>query len=832
MTTSIRTALLRLFAAFAAALPLAAQNPTFQADLPTAPCGSKGFLPTDLDGDGDVDLLGSSSATSALNDGAGRMVGGWTATAPVLSESPNYVVADFGLFHALVDLDGDGLLDVINGGAGSPSNGAAWFQGLAAGGFSTTPHYFQANNYWFASVDAGDVDGDGDVDVVALKYLGGTASAAFFRNTGNGAFVDHTAMVGMDPNPAYFYQLTDMDGDGDPDLVLSGYPNGYSGPVVASTRVQENVGGVFGAPVNLTGPVGVSFVAADVDGDGMKDLVKYQSTSVVCYRQTAPFVFAAAVDVPLPPGLPFELKHVVAEDFDGDGIADLALAGVRGVATLRYVAGAWVPLTPDVAGPADGLVAFDADGDGDIDLFVIDTELIDQCNHRMLYNLGGSSFHAAPGPLPVVNTVYQSLVALGDASATSTGGADLLTLHNGKLYRSENDGYSGFGPQTAQTLANSVNGGARLYSGDVDGDGDVDMMLTGHGIGNGTVFLRNDGAAGYAAVVLPAFANDSDAGDLNGDGLTDLLLTSSPSFFNTTVILSAPGSNPVVASGQPSTTTTSGSLGDFDDDGDLDAALTTTAGFGVVWVNNGAGVFSLGPFLNPGTGWSRSADFNGDGKCDVLIGRQLRLRTGPLQFAPPTTITAAYPGTFPKSRPVDVDGDGDVDLVFDNGAGLRNDGPAGFAATTWFTAPANSSVQVAQDLDRDGDLDFVISAGPRILRNRTRQLSARGPLRLGVPEVFEVKGPPGGVALLAVSYGENVPAVATPFGALALDVNSAAIMIVAPLDANGLAVGGAVLNPEVSAGLVGTTYFFQAVVDGDAFGPRLTNAFPLTVLPI
>jgi hypothetical protein len=841
MVSSRLIALLRNICVLTTALPLGAQAPLFDSDAASAPCGGAGFLPFDLDGDGDIDLLGSTIATSALNDGTGHLTPGWSGTSPVqLTLAPS--MNGFLQTRLLADLNGDGVPDLVDG-ASWLFPGAAWYAGSATGGFSTVGTQIGAPGQYFSYVDAGDVDGDGDVDLIA--------NGAFFRNDGVGAFTNASTAVGWAAGTTWVAKLVDLDGDGDLDVVRNGVI--FVDGTVDPSLVQENVGGVFAAPITLPpSPVPpqttqqTQIVCADFDGDGLVDVVRYTSglATVVMYRQSAPFAFAAGVVVPNPPGGPFVVKHAAAADLDGDGAAELLLVGDRGVATLREAGGAWLPHAPELPGAADVVLPFDADGDGDVDLFVGDATANGHCNHRFAFNLGGSVLEIPAGTLNALQGSTEALTGLADANPSGLRHA--LTFDGTKLYRSTTDSYGRYGPATLLSTSNAPlgymdgsSGSGFLVVDDFDGDGDSDAMvfnvkMPAAPAQHCTTYLRNDGAAGFVGVVLhiaPSWyfrTADVATGDLNGDGLTDVVAAGA----SMRVFLSVSGSAPVLSTGQPPTTASSVSLGDFDADGDLDASLTTTAGFGAIWVNNGAGVFSLGPLQNPASGWSRTADYNGDGMCDLLFGDQLRLGIGPLQFAPPTPISSTYPGWLPVSRATDIDADGDVDLVFNAGSGLRNDGPAGFAATTWFTAPANSSVQVAQDLDLDGDLDFVISAGPRILRNRTRQLSARGPLRLGVPEVFEVKGPPGGVALLAVSYGESVPAVATPFGALALDVNSAAIMIVAPLDANGLAVGGAVLNPEVSAGLVGTTYFFQAVVDGDAFGPRLTNAFPLTVLPI
>ncbi len=862
MSTSRRIAVLKSLSVLWLALPLAAQSPTFKRDAAAAPYSGGGLLAADLDADGDVDLLAATIATSALNDGTGRMVDGWTAPGVALYSSSE--MTSFALLHQLVDLDGDGVRDLIEG-AQSPywPSTAVWYAGLPGGGYSNTANPFGSTGQYFLHFDSGDVDGDGDADLIARVFAGNSFTVdLFLRNDGSGTFTIANDAVGLETvgsptTPTAFSKLVDLEGDGDLDLVRYGFTN--TNGTTSPSLVQENVGGVFSAPTYLSAPPPPTgslkqsrLRCADFDGDGLVDIVRYANVSdpIILYRQTSPFIFAAGAEVFLAPGAPFVVKDVVAADLDSDGVPELMVAGDRGVASLRFVGGAWIPHAPELPGAADLVLPFDADGDGDVDLFIGDNVADGfTCNHRFAYNLGGSAFATPPGPLGGLE--YGGLARVGFVGTTQDGLPHVLSFNGTDLYQSLNNGFGRFELQTRIPISNAPLGYTdnshpntligRFVAEDFDGDGDVDAVamnvkMPGYApTTHCTTYMRNDGAAGFVGIVLHTApttyfkTTDVATGDVNGDGLPDVVASGA----SMRVFLSVPGSTPVLSSGQPPTTAYAASLGDFDDDGDLDAALTTTAGFGVIWINDGAGVFTVGPFFTPASDACFSADFNGDGLCDVLFGYQLWLRTGPLQFAVPTTIaTGSSTNVFAFAIVVDLDLDGDPDIVRNNGTGLRNDGPAGFTWTTWYPHDGLGRPIVARDLDLDGDLDLIVCVGPVALVNETRQLRARGPLRLGVPEVFETIGPPGGTALLAVSYGTFVPAVATPFGALTIDVFTAAILAVGPLDANGRALIGAVLDPVISAGLVGTTYFFQAVVDGDAAGPRLTNALPLTVLPI
>jgi FG-GAP-like repeat/Fibronectin type III domain len=160
----------------------------------------------DLDGDGDLDLAFAAQTNAAigwaLNNGSG------TFGTPIMSAStggPTNVVA--------VDLDGDGDLDLAMSTALSDAldirrnNGDATFQSavyVSAGtGTATT-----------IGVDAGDFDGDGDVDLVSSNFGDGTVS--IFRNDGTGAFTIVAVAVGTQPR---WVIAADIDEDAVPDLI-------------------------------------------------------------------------------------------------------------------------------------------------------------------------------------------------------------------------------------------------------------------------------------------------------------------------------------------------------------------------------------------------------------------------------------------------------------------------------------------------------------------------------------------------------------------------------------------------------------------------------------
>jgi VCBS repeat-containing protein len=254
----------------------------------------------DLDGDGKLDLVGGEYEGELL---AWRNTG--TAVAPVFTaldgaENPlGSVNAGFNASPAFMDLDADGDLDLVAGGATGKL--LAWRNtGTAAAPVFTE---LTGSDNPFSGMSAGsitrpafgDLDGDGDLDLVAGEVSGRFLA---WRNTGTAAapvFTPLTASnnplngfdVGFNSAPAF----VDLDGDGDLDLV--------SGERLGTLLAWRNTGTpaepVFTPLTGANNPfsgldVGIISTPAfaDLDGDGDLDLVSGEYFgSLFAWRNTA-----------------------------------------------------------------------------------------------------------------------------------------------------------------------------------------------------------------------------------------------------------------------------------------------------------------------------------------------------------------------------------------------------------------------------------------------------------------------------------------------------------------------------------------------------------------
>lgn len=836
-----------LFAAMSLPAVLVSQDPVLESTQQVLPA----FRPldgvqvmADFDGNGRPDLL------AILRDRAVLWVATPEASYRELHDDlPGAGSVPTGI--VVGDLDGDGDLDVAvsNGPSSTAPHAIQAMLNDGSGGLTALP--LGSPPYLVTCMALGDIDGDGDLDLVVGVDSGLTSPFPFpipqplafaYLNQGQAVFsVVPIQLPGvLYGRRANAVTLFDQDADGDLDLHLA--IDGFSISVANEYLLRNDGTGQFTTQTMGSFPGGDirKSIVFDADGDAHPDLLEVQLAwnliqYLHCAKNDGQGNFVALPLPQTPTTAPVD--QIMAADWDGDGASDYCVRRGASLYPFRRQASSFQPLPVIDLGRSRSVQVVDVDADGDSDI-LLPSQYSDAWPLRadLLLNVGGT-FHALPSSAPALPEDSSFLVRLVDLDGD--GVLDLVMApwfpyasgHGGRIWRG--DGTGGFSPWSAGDFATQLVPGRGLAFGDVDGDGDVDLICASRPEPGGApsvshLYLQQGGS--FVAASFPSVqAENPLLGDLDGDHDLDCVLVD----WNSSAVLQNDGSGNFTIIGSLPVTGTSNDtmapavMADFDGDGDLD--VVTRNGF--LLSNDGTGVFSAS-WLGPGPfdvfrGYVVAADCDGDQDVDLVweaasatAGAACLMRNqGNGSF-----VASALPWTAPlwtvRVRPADVDGDGWMDLVATNiggnwypGSGIAwNDHVGGFL---WLPDAVHGSPSSyiggdIGDVDGDGDVDLLVTgrAGLAIYYGLTHQVAVRGMPLVGRSLGLDLWGRANEPYALAFALGRSrldVPG----FGVLWLDFASLQLWNVGAHDATGHTSFSAAL-PDLPE-LVGLPIHWQAL---------------------
>jgi hypothetical protein len=247
----------------------------------------------------------------------------------VFGAHTEYTVSSNPLDLAFGDFNGDGLWDIATTKTDSFSEPAGISILINSGGGTFEPSVAVPTIHVPRCLDAGDLDGDGDTDIM-VGFQSGDHRVAILRNDGQGDF-ESPDLIAPIPGRADAAATIDLDGDGDLDILLVQAAPGDE------IVVLENEGSGSFAPAETYGGVSNAYFAhlaiGDVDADGDPDLAIGRSLDVdtqSLYRNNGDGTFAPQEDIPVP----FGYTGNDLGDLDGDGDLDLALVNESGPSVL------------------------------------------------------------------------------------------------------------------------------------------------------------------------------------------------------------------------------------------------------------------------------------------------------------------------------------------------------------------------------------------------------------------------------------------------------------------------------------------------------------------
>jgi hypothetical protein len=590
--------------------------------------------------------------------------------------------------------------------------------------------------------------------LIVLGLLKAGIQAAPAAGAGNISFGPGND-VGASADTVGSVALGDLDNDGDLDIV-SGTVPGEGKELI----VWENEGTPFSGlwTPNDAGDLSYSVQSVamgDLDNDGDLDIVSGDSGGwlTVWENEGSPFTGAWT---PNQVGQQFWGAPVALGDLDNDGFLDIASGDVAGDVVVWQndstpFSDPWTP--NDVGTSAADIWAVavgDLNNDGKLDIVTgttteEDYELIIWQNDATPFTGTWTQNDVGPSAGRV------NSVAVGDLD--NDGNLDIVSSSNWEADDEvtvwENDGSPFSGLWTENGTGWIADTAFSVAVGDLDNDGDLDIVSgLESGAGTEVAGLENDGTPfdgdwGFAEVGH----SDGDVktvavGDLDNDGDVDVVTGSDSredyeiiACPNTLPLRNLPFSFPGNAIGSSTAHVYGVVAGDLDRDGDLDvvSASTSNEDYEVIaWQNGGAPFEGLWAQNDVGASdaslyYVAVGDLDNDGDLDVVSagsqGASYQIMAWrndrPSTFS--GTWTSNNVGTSLRSvwevRLGDLDKDGDLDIVgaIDSGTGYeifvwQNEGTP-FTGTWTSNGVGDSTADVNSvalgDLDNDGDLDIV-----------------------------------------------------------------------------------------------------------------------------
>ncbi|MCW8830090.1 MAG: FG-GAP-like repeat-containing protein, partial [Gammaproteobacteria bacterium] len=705
-------------------------------DISTDADQSRGLAYGDVDNDGDIDIITSGLSTQAKlykNNGTNKPFDGVSATIITDAHSGAYLVY-------LADINHDGRLDLINGGASGQLSEIFFNNG------SSTP-YTAANMQTFGvstfvlDIATGDVNNDGKTDLIqgTRLYLNDGTSTPFSSG-------------GIDIDSGGFDKaLGDVDNDGDLDLVeatLSGawlYLNDGDSTPYSNGKIEIG-----------TGLQSNSIELYDLNQDGYLDAIigSFDDyTRVVLNDGTSTPFDGNAMYL----GTNTASTDIKLGDFNLDGIIDIASVNEDGkrvevlypdVSDYTFVNSWRVPtnFASDEAISGYKLAVADFSNDGKPDIVVAANGI-----NRIYYNQSASAGYSSITRSQVASSTgaYRSLDVTA-ADFNNDGALDVAFANydtstypntvvlNNKTSSPFGGSYPATIPYTLQYLDTDKHSSWGIDSGDITGDGYPDIVVANTSAASRV--YTNDGTGLFGSTSgynlgSGTTARDVKLADLNGDGRLDAVLANYSTTLDNQIFLNNGSSyalsvTPISVYTGDAHYSMTVELADIDNDDDIDIMVGNN-GSNYTYLNNGTGTsFYKWEFYSgaPGTDTQNSygiaiGDVNGDGWPDAVVGNYgtvNKLYINDTLSNPFTNAGIDITTDADYTLDIlleDIDNDGDLDVIVFNASGVNkyylNNGtatPFSDAVGIELTTSSKTSYgAVARDFDNDGVKDFVVA---------------------------------------------------------------------------------------------------------------------------
>lgn len=741
----------------------------------------------DYDNDGDLDFVGSGSNSSAVVEAfAYRNNGNGTFTRDVsfsglLNNNTFGMPLTDGQF-AFGDFDGDGNLDLAAVGNNGATGVTTVFRNLGASfGYSFT-FFSGANaipNLGSSSVAWGDHDNDGDQDLLVMGITGATVVTEIYSyNVSTGAFVrDTPASASLPKVRAGRAAFADFDKDGFLDLAITGREDLSSAPF---TRLYRNQGdGTFANFILTTQPQNLinSRVSwGDYNNDGYPDLlVCGNSNPSGSVLNTQLFLNLAGADFALQANVALTgIESGSAEwgDYNNDGFVDILLSGTTGTGATARITEVYqnnrqggfvrdVTSSNNLQNLGNGSVAAwgDYDNDGKLDILITgNVSGVNSKSFRLYKNVQPTANLTPFPPQNIRSRLNGFAVELSwDLPQYSGTGPKINQGYTYNLYVKAAGSNTYLISPLADTTVGANDGRRRVARHGnasytrffnlenlspgwyiwgvqaVDQDFEGSDFVRGRFYYDNPTFIPVMDANTFPFGAPEGFAKSDMAwGDYDDNGELDLVVTGESGLqaYNTQFFVQAGGQfvkDNAVTLTMPQVRNGSVDWGDFDNDGDLDLAISGETSSGNITriyrrANSGfdPGFISLRGVRFSDLEW---ADFNNDGFLDLLVagesasGLSVRVyvNNGAGAFGDTLSGFQGLRHAAVGWADYNLDGFQDFLITGENASGnpvtslFNNNGRGGFSLSSiGFTGIRRGSVEWG-DYNRDGFPDLIIT---------------------------------------------------------------------------------------------------------------------------
>ncbi|MEM1216149.1 MAG: VCBS repeat-containing protein, partial [Bacteroidota bacterium] len=461
----------------------------------------------------------------------------------------------------VADMNGDGALDVVSSHRGYNGQFRIYFREEGLGNFST-PYYFGDTTWWnfpdrHYKFGLGDMDGDGDVDLVPGQLA--AATVPYFRNDGSGQFTPSpvSATSSTDVSDNNFFRIADLNNDGAQEVVIFRrglkrlYANLNDG---TGTAFEEQL--LHETDIELGGHFVQDFFVLDLDNDGDLDygvvvretdfigsdpikrlhLHLFEQTCTLCFEPLLNTVLVesersvsyergiwASLTTDAAPSFLYRYGYEDEENQQRDQLQLWTFDWSAGTATQQYTLEA-----------VSGFTAQDLDADGDVDFLLgHDAQYVPSTQHEYtlhwLENMNSTAWELRS--LPYADNQFSEFYSHDfdqDGQQDILMKSGLISEAIGIRYQTDPLAWTTIFP-----VDRPINQSIAKATEDWDQDGDMDVLFfaeqSGRIVSKNGLYRISQQADGSFSEAEQVFSSYTTSGqyqtlvDFNGDGRLDAL---------------------------------------------------------------------------------------------------------------------------------------------------------------------------------------------------------------------------------------------------------------------------------------------------------------------